>query len=90
MVSLKEALKARAAAYKEAMEEAVKAAAEAPANTAANAVVEAPPGELGGLGKLVVIEPDNDETESDDKGAYAVFEEVIKVEDYKASYIETL
>jgi hypothetical protein len=38
----------------------------------------------------VVIEPDNNKTESDDKGVYAVFKEVIKVEDYKASYIETL
>ena len=90
MVSPKEALKARAAAYKEAMEEAVKAAAEAAANTAANAVVEAPPGEPGGPGEPVVIEPDDDETESDDEGAYAVFEEVIEVEDYEASYIESL
>jgi len=72
------------------MEEAVKAAAEAAANTAANAVAEAPPGEPGGPGKPVVIEPDDDETKSDNKGAYAVFKEAIEVEDYKASYIEAL
>ena len=53
-------------------------------------MVEAPLGELGGPGELVVIEPDDDETKSNDKGAYAVFKEVIEVEDYKASYIETL
>ena len=53
-------------------------------------MAEAPLGEPGGPGELVVIEPDNDETKSDDKGAYAVFKEVIKVEDYKASYIESL
>ena len=90
MVLPKEALKAQVAAYKEAMEEAVKAAAEAAENTAANAVVEAPLGEPGGPGKPVVIEPDNDKTESDDEGAYTVFKEAIKVEDYKASYIESL
>ena len=90
MVSLKEASKARVAAYKEAMEEAVKAAAEAAANTAANAAVEAPLGEPGRPGEPVVIEPDDDETESDNEGAYTVFKEVIKVEDYKTSYIETL
>ena len=49
MVSPKEALKARVAAYKEAMEEAAKVAAEA----AANAVAEAPPGEPGGPGEPV-------------------------------------
>ena len=48
----------RVAAYKEAMEEAAKAAA------------EAPPGEPGGPGELVVIEPDNDESESHNEGAY--------------------
>ena len=53
-------------------------------------MVEAPLGELGGPSEPVVIEPDDDETESDDKGVYAVFKEVIEVEDYKASYIETL
>ena len=66
MVSLKEVLKARVAAYKEAMEEAIKAVVEAAANIvvnaavniAANAVVEAPPGGPGGQGKPVVIEPD--------------------------------
>ncbi|OCK91450.1 uncharacterized protein K441DRAFT_664728, partial [Cenococcum geophilum 1.58] len=86
MVSPKEASKARVAAYKEAME----VAAEAAANTAANAVAEAPPGEPGGPGEPVVIEPDDDETESDDEGAYAVFKEAIEVEDYEASYIEAL
>ena len=40
IISPKEVLKARVAAYKEAMEEAAKAAA--------NAVAEAPPGEPGG------------------------------------------
>ena len=53
MVSPKEALKARVAAYKEAMEEAAKAAAEAAAEAAANAVAEAPPGEPGGPGEPV-------------------------------------
>ena len=53
-------------------------------------MVEAPLGELGRLGKPVVIEPDNNKTKSDDKGIYAVFKEVIEVEDYKAFYIETL
>ena len=72
------------------MEEAVKAAAEAAANAAVNAVAEAPPGEPGGPGEPVVIEPDDDETESHNEGAYAAFEEAIKVEDYEASYIETL
>ena len=90
IVSLKEALKAWVAAYKEAIKEAVKAAAEAAENTAVNAVVEAPLGELGGLGEPVVIEPDDDETESHNKGAYAAFKEAIKVEDCEASYIETL
>jgi len=90
MVLLKEALKARIAAYKEAMEEAVKAAAEAAANVVVNAEAEAPLGELGEPGEPVVIEPDNDETESHDEGAYAAFKEAIEVEDYEASYIETL
>jgi hypothetical protein len=57
IVLLKEALIARVAAYKEAIEEAVKAAA-------ANAVAEAPLGEPGWPGKLVVIEPDNNEAKS--------------------------
>ena len=90
MVLLKEALKARVAAYKEAIEEAIKVVVEVVANAAANAVVEAPLGELGGPAKLVVIEPDNDKTEGDNEGAYTVFEEAIKVEDYEASYIEAL
>ena len=50
MVLLKEALKARVAAYKEAIEEATEAAVEA----AANAVAETLPGEPGGPGKPVV------------------------------------
>jgi len=94
MVSPKEALKAWIAAYKEAIEEAVKAAAEATAeaaaNAAANTVAEAPLGEPGEPGEPVVIEPDNNETKSHDKGAYAAFKEAIEVEDYEASYIETL
>jgi len=90
MVSPKEALKARVAAYKEAMEEAAKVAAEAAAEAAANVVAEALPGEPGGPGEPVVIEPDDDESESHDKGAYAAFEEAIKVEDYEASDIEAL
>ena len=94
MVSPKEASKAQVAAYKEAMEEAAKVAAEAAAKAAvevaANAVAEALLGEPGGPGKPVVIEPDDDESESHDKGAYAAFKEAIKVEDYKASDIEAL
>ena len=38
----------------------------------------------------MVIEPDDDESESHDEGAYAAFEEVIEVEDYEASDIEAL
>ena len=34
--------------------------------------------------------PDDDETESDDEGTYTIFKEVIEVEEYKTSYIETL
>jgi len=41
-------------------------------------------------GELVVIEVDNNEGKSHDKGAYAAFKEVVKVEDYEASYIEAL
>jgi hypothetical protein len=90
MVLLKEVLKAQVAAYKEAIEEAVKVVAEAAANIAVNAVAEAPLEELGGLGKPVVIEPDNNKTKSNNKDAYATFKEAIKVEDYEASYIEAL
>jgi hypothetical protein len=86
MVSPKEASKARVVAYKEAMEEAAKAVAEA----AANAVAEAPPGEPGGPGEPVAIEPDDDGSESHDEGAYAAFEEAIEVEYHEASYIEAL
>ena len=39
------------------------------------------------LGKLVVIEPDEGESESHDKGAYAAFEEAIEIKDYRASYL---
>jgi len=38
----------------------------------------------------VVIESDDDESESHDEGAHAVLEEAIEVEDYEASYIEAL
>jgi hypothetical protein len=55
-----------------------------------NIVAEAPLGEPGGLGKPVTIELDNNKSESHNKGACATFKEVIKVEDYKASYIEAL
>ena len=41
-------------------------------------------------GESVVIEPDDDESESHDKGAYAAFKEAIEVEDHKASYLEAL
>ncbi|XTI82728.1 hypothetical protein V2W45_1337890 [Cenococcum geophilum] len=68
------------------MEEVAKAAAEA----AANAVAEAPLGGLGGLGELVAIEPDDDESESHDEGVYAAFEEAIEVEDQEASCVEAL
>ena len=89
MVSPKEALKARVAAYKEAMEEAVnvaaEVAAEAAVEVAVNAVAEALPGEPGGPGEPVVIELDKGESESHDKDAYAAFKEAIKVEDYEAS-----
>jgi hypothetical protein len=84
----------RVAAYKKAIEEATKvvaeAAAEAVVEAAANTVAEALPGELGRPGKPVVIELDDDESESHDKDAYAAFKEAIKVEDYEASNIEAL
>jgi len=41
-------------------------------------------------GELVVIELDNNEGKSHDKGAYVAFKEAVKVEDYEASYIEAL
>ncbi|OCK88627.1 uncharacterized protein K441DRAFT_668720 [Cenococcum geophilum 1.58] len=78
MVLLKENLKVRVAAYKEAMEEAAMGEAEAAENAAP-----------GGPGGPVVIEPDDDESESHDEGVYAAFEEAIKAEDHKA-YIEAL
>ena len=80
MVLLKEPLKARVAAYKEAIEEAVKAAADAAVNAAVNVVAEAPPGEPDGR----VIKLDDDKNKSHNKGAYAAFKKVIKVEDHKA------
>ena len=86
MVSLKEALKARVAAYQKAMEEATKVVAEA----AANAAAEAAPEEPGRPGEPVVIEPDKGESKSHDKGAYAAFKKAVKVEDYKASNLEAL
>ena len=86
MVLLKEALKARVAAYQKAIEEATKVVAEA----AANAAAEAAPEEPGGPGEPVVIEPDKGESESHNEGAYAAFEEAVEVEDYKASNLEAL
>ena len=68
------------------MEEARKAVAEA----AANAAAEAAPEEPGRPGEPVVIEPDEGESESHDKGAYAAFGDANKVEDYEASYLEAL
>jgi hypothetical protein len=94
MVSPKEALKARVAAYKEAMEEAAKAAAEAAAEAAveaaANAVADTLLGELGGLSKPVIIEPDNNKSKSHNKDTYAAFKKAIKVKDYKTSNIKAL
>jgi len=94
MVSPKEASKAQVTTYKKAIEEAIKAtaktAAEAAANTAVNIIAKAHLGEPGKPGKPVVIKPDNNETESHDKGVYTAFKKAIEVENYKASYIETL
>ena len=86
IVLLKEALKARVAAYQKAMEEATKVVAEA----AANAAAEAAPEEPGGPGKPVVIEPDKGESESHDKGAYTTFKKAVEVEDYEAFNLEAL
>ena len=36
----------------------------------------------------MAIEPDDDENESHDKGAYAAFKEAIEVENYEASNLE--
>ena len=68
---------------------AVNAVVNAIVNAVANAVAEAPLGESGGLGEPVVIEPDNNESKSYNKGAYTAFEEAIKAEDHKV-YIEAL
>jgi hypothetical protein len=38
----------------------------------------------------VAIEPDDNESESHDEGAYAAFKKVIEAEDHKASYMEAL
>ena len=89
MVSLKEALKARIAAYQKAMEEATKVVAETAANAAANAAAEPAPEEPGGPSEPVVIKPDEGESESYNEGTYTAFKEAIKVEDHKA-YIEAL
>ena len=59
MVSLKEALKARVAAYWKAME-----ATKAVAKAAADAAAEAAPEEAGGPGEPVAIELDEGESES--------------------------
>ena len=53
-------------------------------------MVEVPLGGLGRLGKLVAIELDNNKSKSYNNGVYAAFKEAIKIEDYKASYIEAL
>ena len=90
IISPKEALKARVTAYQKAMEEAIKVVAEAAANTAANVAAEAAPEEPGGPGKPVVIEPDEGESESHNKGAYAAFKKAIKVKDYKTSNLKAL
>ena len=58
--------------------------AEAAVNAAANIAAEAVLEELGRLGKPVVIEPDEGESESHNEDAYAAFEEAIEVEDYEA------
>ena len=68
------------------MEEATKVVVEAAANVVVKAALE----ELGRLGKLMVIELDKGESESHNNNAYAAFRELIKVEDYKASYLEAL
>ena len=51
---------------------------------------KAAPGGPGGPGEPVAIEPDDDESESHDEGAYAAFKEAIEVKDREASYIEAL
>ena len=38
----------------------------------------------------MAIEPDDDESESHDEGAYAAFKEAMEVEDYEASDLEAL
>ena len=53
-------------------------------NAAAEAVLEEP----GRPGEPVVIEPDEGESKSHDKDAYAAFKEAIEVKDHEASYLE--
>jgi len=52
--------------------------------------VEAALKEPSGLGEPVVIELDEGESESHNKGAYVIFKEAIKIEDYKAFDLEAL
>jgi hypothetical protein len=59
-------------------------------NIVVNIAAEAALEELGRLGKLVVIELDKGESKSYNKDVYSAFKEVIKVGDYKASYLEAL
>jgi len=68
----------------------IKAVVEAVANAVVNVVAEAALKKPGRLGKPVVIEPDKGKNESHDKDVYTAFKELIKVEDYKASYLEAL
>ena len=72
-------LKAQVAAYKKAIEEAQR-----------RQQMQQQIQQQRWLGELVVIEPDEGESESHDEGAYAAFKEAIEVEDHEASYIETL
>lgn len=58
--------------------------------TTVNIVAEAALKELGGLSKLVVIEPDKGKSKTHNKSTYTSFKKVIKVENYKASNLEAL
>ena len=73
LVSPKEALKARVAAYTKAIKEAAQAVA------VKAAAAEATPAE-GAAAESVVIESDNGDDEGDDKDAYAAFK-AVKVEE---------
>ncbi len=68
--------KAQVAAYKKAIEEAQR-----------RQQIQQQIQQQRWLGELVVIEPDEGESESHDEGAYAAFEEAIKIKDYGASYL---